>query len=405
MPTSAAEIITKFNADREPERLAVKMEIMHANVFSFLRGSAHLFWQRVREADIPAKAPAAWCSGDLHLENFGTYRGDNHLVYFDLNDFDEAALAPCDWEMLRFLTSILIAAPALGINKTDAKELAKSAAEVYRAELAAGKSRWIERKTAMGAIDELMSGLKKRTHIRMLDTRTIEKKGRRKLDPKNARMLPATSQQWHDLEKFTKALGKARGAEAFFKPLDCARRIAGTGSLGIQRYVVLIEGTGSPDGNVLLDLKAATHSTLAPATSIAQPEWRDEAMRITGVQHRCQAIAPALLAAVTFDGMPYVLKELQPSADRLDLQRIAKDRATLADVLTDMAKLTAWSQLRAAGRGGAVNADALMGFAETTPTLAKHLLASATDLAATALADYKDFHPLSMPSAAAKTVV
>ncbi len=391
MTASAASIIEAFNRHREPERLAMKMAIMHTNVFSFLRGTAHLFWQRVHEADFPTAAPAAWCSGDLHLENFGTYLADNHLVYFDLNDFDEAALAPCDWEILRFLTSILVAAPALGINKADAKELAKTAAEAYRSELAAGKARWIERRTATGAIDGLMSGLKKRTHVRMLGARTIKKKGRRKLDPANARMLPATAQQWHDVEQFTTALGKARDARTFFKPLDCARRIAGTGSLGIQRFVVLIEGAGSPDGNVLLDLKAATPSTLAPATRFAQPKWHDEATRITEVQHRCQAIAPALLTPVIFDGKPYVLKELQPSADRLDLLKIASDRATLSDALTAMAKLSAWAQLRASGRGAAANADALIAFAGDTPALAKQLVVAASDLAATTLADYKNF--------------
>jgi len=41
-----------------------------------------------------------------------------------------------------------------------------------------------------------------------------------------------------------------------------ARRIAGTGSLGVERYVLLIEGKGSPDGNYLLDLKQALPAVL-----------------------------------------------------------------------------------------------------------------------------------------------
>ena len=31
--------------------------------------------------------------------------------------------------------------------------------------------------------------------------------------------------------------------------LDVARRIAGTGSLGVERYAILVEGKGSPDIN------------------------------------------------------------------------------------------------------------------------------------------------------------
>ena len=60
----------------------------------FLRGSAHLFHARLKRG-VFKPAPVAWCCGDMHLENFGSYHGDNGLAYFDINDFDEAALAPC----------------------------------------------------------------------------------------------------------------------------------------------------------------------------------------------------------------------------------------------------------------------------------------------------------------------
>jgi uncharacterized protein (DUF2252 family) len=46
--------------------------------------------------------------------------------------------------------------------------------------------------------------------------------------------------------------------------LDIGRRIAGTGSLGVERYVVLVEGKGSPDRNYLLDIKEAKPSAMAP---------------------------------------------------------------------------------------------------------------------------------------------
>ena len=389
MAKSAADIIRAYNAGREPERLALKMAAMRGNMFSFYRGTAHLFWQRVREAGVAASAPAAWCSGDLHLENFGTYLGDNGLVYFDVNDFDEAALAPCDYEILRFVTSILVAAPVLKIKAAGAKELARVAAESYRTEIALGKARWIERRTATGAIGDLMTGLKKRNQARLLDRRTIAKKGRRKLDLRSGRMLPVTPAERDKLERFTKAVGKASANAAYFGFIDAARRIAGTGSLGVARYVLLIEGEGSPDGNVLLDLKAATPSSLTGVARIKQPAWRDEAERIVAVQRACQAAAPARLQAVTFDSSPFVLKEMQPTADRLDLARIARDPATLADALCTMARLAAWAQLRSAGRDGSANVDALRAFAADAVQFAPRMLVAARDLAAATAADYK----------------
>jgi uncharacterized protein (DUF2252 family) len=42
-PTTQA--ILKYNAGREPERLAMKYTAMRANAFAFMRGTCHLFYQ------------------------------------------------------------------------------------------------------------------------------------------------------------------------------------------------------------------------------------------------------------------------------------------------------------------------------------------------------------------------
>ncbi len=76
-PTSAADLIAAHNAGREPERLAMKFAQMRATAFAFLRGTAHLFHRRMTDVGIAPAGPPAWSSGDLHLENYGTYLGDN----------------------------------------------------------------------------------------------------------------------------------------------------------------------------------------------------------------------------------------------------------------------------------------------------------------------------------------
>jgi uncharacterized protein (DUF2252 family) len=131
--------IAGFNAGREPERLALKYRAMCASAFSFFRGTAHLFWEDAREqrGSIP-DSPHVWACGDLHLENFGSYRGANGLAYFDLNDFDEAALAPATWELARIVTSIYVAAPSLTLDRSAATMLATSFLSSYQAALADG---------------------------------------------------------------------------------------------------------------------------------------------------------------------------------------------------------------------------------------------------------------------------
>ncbi|HEX9129579.1 MAG TPA: DUF2252 family protein, partial [Gemmatimonadaceae bacterium] len=100
----ALDRIERFNAGREPERLALKYRDMCKSPFAFFRGTAHLFWEDLaaRGSALP-KSPLVWACGDLHFENFGSFQGDNGLSYFDLNDFDESALAPATWEVSRFV--------------------------------------------------------------------------------------------------------------------------------------------------------------------------------------------------------------------------------------------------------------------------------------------------------------
>ena len=80
------ESIRVFNRLRDPERLAMKYEKMRTNEYVFLRGSCHLFYELL-EKYFAATLRLGDC-GDLHLENFGSYKGSNRLTYFDINDFD-----------------------------------------------------------------------------------------------------------------------------------------------------------------------------------------------------------------------------------------------------------------------------------------------------------------------------
>ncbi len=111
--------------------------------------------------------------------------------------------------------------------------------------------------------------------------------------------------------------------------LDVARRIAGTGSLGLDRYVILVEGKGSPDGNYLLDLKQALPSTLVPHLKLEQPTWPSEAHRVVSLQRRLQAVSIAFLHPVMLDDNPFTLRAMQPAEDRVAL---AEARHTAAEL-------------------------------------------------------------------------
>lgn len=358
----AVEEILKFNQGLDPRRLKLKYQSMRDTEFAFLRGTCHLFYQALPPDPTFDLSPLAWISGDLHLENFGSYKGDNRLTYFDLNDFDEACLAPCTWELLRFLSSVLTGASALRLGEPDSIELCQYFLNAYAKQLTHGKPRWVERPLATGLVRDLLSRLKKIDRSRFLDTRTRVKGKKRILILDGRKAFKTSRQEKKEITDYLHRFAQNQKNPDFYTVLDVANRISGLGSLGIKRYVVLIEGRGSPDENFLLDIKEARPSDPAVLLSLPQPTWTDDAERIVTLQKLVQAIPPALLMPVRIMGKSFLLKELQPSEHRVNLSMWDGKIKRLKKVVETMGELTAWGQLRSSGWRGAADREQLIAF-------------------------------------------
>lgn len=383
--------IKDFNNDRLPDYVAIKHQMMAENAFRFLRGTCHLFYEDLQARDAVPQYPLAWISGDLHLENFGTYKGDNRLVYFDMNDFDEGVLAPALWEISRMVTSIYTALDSLGIKKKEAVRVATMFLSLYADTLALGKSRYIEPRTANGIVQTFLDKVCERRQKDLIRQRTEEKGGRIALRIDRIRFFPldkalrkeliAHMQEWIQ----TDPLLRRR-----YEVVDCAFRVAGTGSLGVRRYVFLARQIKNPSKYLLIDMKQALVSCICRHVNITQPAWTSEAARVVAIQHRMQNICPALLGTTHFKGGDYVVKEMQPTADKIDFMLMRDRYKDIECVMEDMALLTASAQLRSAGRQGASVPDELIAFG-SDQHWQKGVLDYATDYAEQVKKDYKEY--------------
>jgi uncharacterized protein (DUF2252 family) len=373
------ERVNAYNAGREPERLTLKLKAMKADPFTFLRGACHLFYEDWHTQLNQLESPNVWICGDLHLENFGTYKAENGLAYFDLNDFDECALAPCLWELTRLLTSLIVAADTLKLKPKQIEALVDSMIHRYANALAVGKPKWVERKTARGMIKTLLSDLSKRTQQDFLASRTETKGGETMLMIDGERTLKLNKEEKKAaLARFTTCM-QVKNKNDYYFPLDIARRIAGTGSLGVERYVVLVNGEGK--GNyALIDMKASNPSALAPYLP-PQSKWKSQSERIATIQSGAQILSPALLKPVEIDEKSYLIKALQPSQDRLDLTLWDGKLGVLDSVFDTMAEISAWSHLRNAGYLNASNRETLMEFGKQVESWKTHTVALAKQAA------------------------
>ncbi len=361
--SETTQAILEYNLNRDPERLKLKLQALRGDAFAFFRGTAPLFYATLSMPASLLATPKVLACGDLHLENFGSYKGDNRLVYFDLSDFDETCIAPCAFDLVRLLSSILVAATTLGISKKQAGKLTAKFVDIYANDLAAEKPRWVERASAIGPVKQLLQSVKNHHRSDLIARRTTQKKSATTLITDGTHALRADADARRRAESILSAYAATRASPAHFTPIDIARRIAGNGSLGLERYVALVRGDGSADGRYLIDIKVANPSALAACIQETQPAWKSEAVRVVSLQYTMQAIPPALLGSVGMGEHSYIIKELQPTADRVNLQGLKAKTGQLEDVVQTMAEVTAWAHLRGASRFGADNVEALSTFA------------------------------------------
>ncbi len=93
-----------------PADLALKHQTMREAVFPFFRATfyrwAQLFPEVCSEC---ADAPELLAVGDLHVENFGTWRDIEGRLVWGINDFDEVSRMPYTIDLVRLAASAHIA--------------------------------------------------------------------------------------------------------------------------------------------------------------------------------------------------------------------------------------------------------------------------------------------------------
>jgi uncharacterized protein (DUF2252 family) len=386
--SARSEKIIAFNQNRKPEILQIKFEAMKENIFRFYRGTCGLFYERLSKEKTMPPSPVGWICGDLHLENFGSYRGNNNLVYFDLNDFDEGIKAPVLWEVVRLLTSIFIAFTALEIESEQAMNMAMLFIKSYSSTLIGGKAMDLDPRTSKGIVCEFLTRAEKSSYEDLLKKRTLEKKGKILLDLEDEHHFKLDKKLKEDLKEHITAWLKQNSDSPYnYKVKDVVYRIAGTGSLGQKRYLFLLKSTNTKENYLLIDMKQAFSSSLRPFVKIKQPRFENEAQRIISVQKRMQHVSSSLLSTSIFNGEDYVMQELQPVKDTIKFKLLREDYRNMYQVIDDMGMLSASSQLRSSGMDGTASKDELMEFAAKSDWQ-EELLRIAAEQAAQVAADF-----------------
>lgn len=269
--------------------LDIKHKNMAESLFVFFRGTFYR-WAQLWPAVCPdlAKAPSVTAIGDLHVENFGTWRDLEGRLVWGINDFDEAFPMAFANDLVRLLASVQVACPE-GRLAMKSKEAAEIIIDGYTKSLRAGGSPFV--------LAEEPTPLREMARARLRDP---EKFWRHLEAQRKVKNVPRSAQ---------KALLRAlpeKGEAARF-----ARRVAGVGSLGHERYIAIARHHG---GRIAREVKARAPSACVWAGASGK---KDYYQRLIDNPVRC----PDPYLGLTDE---WVVRRLSPDCCRLELAELPK---------------------------------------------------------------------------------
>lgn len=270
--------IAATNASLSGQDRAAKYAKLAESPYRFFRGTNHLYWRDVwhdwRFALFGGLAETqTWLQGDAHAYNFGAYGHHDDTVRYGMDDFDDAMIGDYQYDLWRLAISLVLdARENTRLSGKEIRKALKALVTSYHDEL----TRHVEGEvpgavtlaTAKGPLGSFMKKVgKKKSRAKMLEKWTVMTDDGRCLAerPDKLAALPAhVGSQLRKAveEEYRQTLRGARAEadEDHFRVKDMARRLdAGTGSLGLERYYVLIEGGRDHEhDDVILDIKQQT---------------------------------------------------------------------------------------------------------------------------------------------------
>lgn len=373
------ELLKQSSAGRVEALVPLRYGRMLVSPFTFYRGSAIL--QAHDLAGTPDSGIHLQICGDCHLSNFGGFATPERSLIFDLNDFDETAVGPWEWDVKRLVASFTIAGRHLGHGDAAADEFAFCAAESYRTRMReyadmAVLDLWYERITfdrmydavqtddARRRIKRGVERATRRTHETMLPKladRTDNEwrirdappaifhiRGKNTLFDQNDDVMSLTAHRDEILapvlsEYFASLTVERAALLRQFTIQDLVFKVVGVGSVGTRCMVLLlIEPHGKP---LFLQLKEASKSVVSMFFKGARDDPADPShagRRVVHGQRLMQAATDPFLGWSTGPlGRALYVRQLRDMKISAELETFG------VDAFRDYAALCGWGLARA----------------------------------------------------------
>jgi len=307
------ELLVAQDATRLPGLVPIRHGRMRVTPFTFYRGAAAIMASDLSRT--PTTDLRVQLCGDAHLSNFGVFKGPDRRLVFDVNDFDETAAGPFEWDLKRLAASITIAARNNGLTDKQVRSATRRAVRGYR-ELLAETTRSSPLDVHYFRIDieallqedeqlrkrsrKAISKATRKDSVRALDKLTEVVDGQRRIVAEPPLIVPLERRLPEDhiaavealFDKYRASLPPHRAAVLDrYRLVDVAHKVVGVGSVGTRCLIVLLQsGEGAP---LFLQFKEAVQSVLEPYAGASGYDQAGE--RVVRGQRAMQATGDVFL--------------------------------------------------------------------------------------------------------------
>jgi len=357
-------LLIEQGADRIQDLIPGRYGRMSPSPFTFYRGAA-----LPMAADLTARPSTGLrvqLCGDAHLSNFGLFASPERAELFDINDFDETLHGPFEWDLLRLAASLVVAGRSRAFTAHDNRHVVRHAMRSYRERMHEyATMRAIDVYYSSVAVASIMAFVGKaarpmiQTAVRTaahhdalheLPKLTEVTDGHRRIvdhppvivhRPEITNPLVTTV-----LASYRESLQEDRRVLLDrYEIVDYALKVVGVGSVGLGAFAVLMDGAGSDDDPLFLQVKEAQASVyerfLGPSGQATH------GARVVAGQRRLQAATDVFLgSAVGKRGRHMYIRQLQ------DQKAGAVVEAMTLDDLTAWGELCGWALARGHARSG-----------------------------------------------------
>jgi uncharacterized protein (DUF2252 family) len=346
--SSALELLARSMHGRVPSLVKLKYSLMAESPFGYFRGAVPVMAADL--AVLPNAGIIVQLCGDAHVRNLGAYAAPDGRLVFDINDFDETIRGPFEWDLKRMATSLTLAGRASGHKEAAARQAVEKFVARYAAQIGAFSkmplleaARYqVHRLSQIAPVHQALLEAERATPQHTLEQLTESTISHPFPKEREKDVAPSTSARLFKEVKpiLTRVTGQQAAAVlaslatyrqmlepqrqhllSFYRPVDVAFKVVGTGSVGLRDYCVYFEGNG-PNDPLFLQVKEEPNSAYAPYLSDARPPHHNGQRAAEG-QKAMQAQSDPFLGWTHFGGRDYLVRQLNDHKGSIDLEDLA----------------------------------------------------------------------------------